>query len=360
MGDVRSLFGLLLLLAAGGLLYLLAPVLTPFLVAGLLAYVCNPLVARLVRWHLPRAAAVVLVFVCFVLVVVSLLIFLIPALQFQVSSFMEKLPGYLDWVQHTALPQLEALLGIDLALDLPAMRQAAIDHFRELGNWAGVFFAYFAQSGLSLLRWFANLLLIPVVTFYLLLDWNEITQRALMLLPPSLYPQTRRLAHETDEVLGSFLRGQLLVMLALAVIYSAGLTFIGLDLALPIGLLAGFASFVPYLGFIIGILSAGTAAYLQFHDTTILLWVSTVFLVGQLLEGMWLTPRLVGSRIGLHPVAVIFAVMAGGQLFGFMGVLLALPGAAVLKVWARHAHASYVHSRGQVRKKRRAVSRPSA
>jgi len=182
---------------------------------------------------------------------------------------------------------------------------------------------------------------VPVVTFYLLRDWDGVLRRLEGLLPPHMRARARALAAETDEVLASFLRGQLSVMLALAGFYSAGLWLLGLDLALPIGLGAGLVSFIPYMGFILGLAAAGLAALLQFHDPLTLLWVVGVFVAGQLLEGMFLTPRFVGTRIGLHPVAVIFAVMAGGRLFGFVGVLLALPAGAALMVGLRHLHEFY-------------------
>ena len=358
MTETRSIFSLALLVFAGWLVYLLAPVLTPFLFAGLLAYVCNPMVTGLTRIHLPRPLAVILVFLLFAALLAAIPFFLIPAVQSQIAAFAAKAPAYLDWLQHTALPQAEAILGVDLAPDMEAIRQTFLDHWREVGNWVGALTTYVAQSGLSLLGWFVNLLLIPVVTFYLLLDWKSILTRAKGLFPPRWQGRVQRLAQETDEVLGSFLRGQLSVMAALTVIYSVGLSLVGLDLALPIGLLAGLVSFVPYLGFITGVLTAGVAVYLQFHDAFHLLAVLAVFLSGQLLEGLWLTPRLVGHRIGLHPVAVIFAIMAGGQLFGFLGVLLALPSAAVLKVWLRHVHETYVRgSTDAPRKKRRVITR---
>ena len=360
MTDIRPIFQIALIALGGWVLYLLAPILTPFLVSALLAYVGNPAVSFLMKWHIPRALAVVLVFLLFVVLVIVLLFFLIPALQLQIIAFTAKVPTYLDWLQNTAFPQLQALLGVELGIDMSAMRQALIDHWREVGDWVKAFFIYLTQSGLSVIGWFVNLLLIPVVIFYLLLDWDELLARVLALVPAPRRIMMARLARETDDVLGSFLRGQLLVMAALATVYSVGLTFVGLDLALPIGVLAGLVSFVPYLGFITGLLSAAVAAYLQFHDTYSLLWVGGVFLTGQVLESLWLTPRLVGNRIGLHPVAVIFSVMAGGQLFGFTGVLLALPAAAVLKVWLRHLHEFYAGSApGHPGPKRRRARRPS-
>jgi predicted PurR-regulated permease PerM len=358
--DARTVFQLALIALGGWLIYLLAPILTPFLVSGLLAYLGNPAVSRLERWHLPRVLAVALVFLLFVVIIVVLLFFLIPALQRQVFAFTVKVPDYIDWLQQTGIPHWQALLGLDLGIDMATMRQKLIDHWRELSNGVGALFVYITRSGLSVIGWLANLLLIPVVVFYLLLDWEKLLERALALVPRRNRARVAALAREGNEVLGSFLRGQLLVMAALATVYAVGLTLAGLDLALPLGVLAGLVSFVPYLGFITGLLSAGIAAYLQFHDGLSLLWVAGVFLTGQLLESLWLTPRLVGDRIGLHPVAVIFAVMAGGQLFGFAGILLALPAAAVLKVWLRHLHEFYIgESDDRNGKKRRAPKRAS-
>jgi predicted PurR-regulated permease PerM len=336
MTDTRLLFQLALVAGTAWVIYLLAPILTPFLVSALLAYLGNPVVDRLVRWRWPRPLAVAVVFMLFLLLVVGLLFFLIPALQAQITSFITKAPTYLDWLQNEALPRLQALLGVELSLDIEAIRQTLLGHWREVGDWATAFFLYITRSGLSIIGWLAAALLVPVVTFYMLLDWDNLLARVLSLFPPRRHGQVTALARESDEVLGSFLRGQLLVMAALAVVYSVGLTLAGLDLALPIGIMAGLVSFVPYLGFILGVLAAAMAAYLQFQDPTILLGVGIVFLAGQLLESLWLTPKLVGDRIGLHPVAVIFAVMAGGQLFGFTGILLALPTAAVMKIWLRH------------------------
>lgn len=359
MTDTRSVFQLVWFALGGWLIYLLAPILTPFLISGLLAYLGNPLVKRLVSWRIPRALAVALVFLLFLLLVTLLLFFLIPALQAQIISFTPKIPVYLDWLQHTGLPRLQTLLGVNLGLDMASMRQTLLDHWREVGDWVSAFFVYITRSGFSVIGWFVNLLLIPVVVFYLLLDWDRLLARTLTLVPSRRQAWAARLARETDEVLGSFLRGQLLVMTVLAGVYSVGLTLVGLDLALPIGVLAGLVSFVPYLGFISGLLSAAVAAYLQFHDMPLLFWVFGVFLTGQLLESLWLTPRLVGNRIGLHPVAVIFAIMAGGQLFGFTGILLALPAAAVLKVWLRHAREFYSEPAGQAEKKRRTARKRS-
>ena len=200
------------------------------------------------------------------------------------------------------------------------------------------------RSGQVLLGWLTYLLLIPVVTFYLLRDWDILVASVRDLLPQRAAPTITKLAGEIDAVLAEFLRGQLTVMLALALIYTVGLWMVGLDLAFVIGMLAGLVSFVPYMGVVVGLSSAVIAAFLQFQDVVHLAGVAAVFGVGQVLEGMVLSPMLVGDRIGLHPVAVIFAVMAGGQLFGFFGVLVALPVAAAVVVVLRHSRDEYLKS----------------
>ncbi len=342
MNNPRLIVGLGFVVGTGVLVYLLAPVLMPFLVGALLAYLGQPLVAGLTRRRLPRVVAVLAVFALFIAAVTALLLFLIPTIQHQIASFTQRLPRYLDWLQHEALPWVESVTGAELVLDMETLRQALVAHWQEMGGWLKASVAYVMQSGLRIVGWLVSLVLIPVVTFYLLLDWDRLLARIAALFPAAYRPRLRQLALETDAVLGGFLRGQFSVMLALAAFYSAGLWLIGLDLALPIGIAAGLLSFVPYLGFLTGLVAAGIGAWVQFQDAHMLLWVAALFGFGQALEGLVLTPRLVGERTGLHPVAVIFAVMAGGQLFGFTGVLLALPVAAVLKVWLRHLHEYYV------------------
>jgi len=197
---------------------------------------------------------------------------------------------------------------------------------------------------LFLFGWFANFLLMFVVTFYLLRDWDYIIAKTHALLPRKKEKNIVIIVKESDEVIGAFFRGQMLVMIALSVIYTVGLKIVGLETALLIGVLSGMVSFVPYLGFFVGILIASFVALMQYQEFLPLLYVVIVFMVGQMLEGMVLTPWLVGDKIGLHPVAVIFSVLAGGQLFGFVGILLALPVAAVIAVVLRHILARYTNS----------------
>jgi predicted PurR-regulated permease PerM len=337
-------FWLLLIFASGVLVYLLAPVLTPFIVSAILAYVGDPLVDRLEKLKLPRTLAVAVVFVLFTSLAILVLLILIPLLERQLATLGNKIPGYIELIQNQFLPWLNARFDLDLQMDIGSLKSSLQAHWKEAGSFAKGLMAYLTQSGAVLASWLANLLLIPVVTFYLLRDWDIMVARIHESLPRQSEPIISRLVKASDEVLSAFLRGQLLVMLCLSVIYTLGLWLVGLDIALLIGMLAGLVSFVPYLGFIVGIVAAGIAALMQFHDVIHLVYVAIAFGVGQAMEGMVLTPLLVGDRIGLHPVAVIFAVLAGGQLFGFLGVLLALPTAAVIAVVLRYMHERYKES----------------
>lgn len=340
--DLWRSGGLLALAFCLALLYWLAPVLTPFMAAAVLAYIGDPLVDRLEARRVPRTLGVVIVFVVLTSITTTLLLILIPMLERQWAVMATKFPAYVDWFMHQALPTLAARLGLETpSLDMAQIKQAMQQHWQSAGGLATQLLSSVTHSSMAFFAALANLVLIPVVTFYLLRDWDVLVARVHALLPRSIEPKVSLIARESDQVLGAFLRGQLLVMLALAIVYSVGLSLVGLDLAILIGLLAGVVSFVPYLGFIVGIVAAGLAALMQFHELMPLAYVALVFGIGQLLEGMLLTPMLVGDRIGLHPVAVMFAVLAGGQLFGFLGVLLALPVAAVIAVILRHVHEWY-------------------
>jgi len=345
MSDSQKWLLLIATAAVGLLLYLLAPILTPFVAGAILAYIGDPLADRLEARGLSRTGSVVSVFVGLSLLFLLLSLFLVPLLQNQLSLLVHSLPGYIDWLQQRAVPWLQKRLGgYAPALDLAALKGYIHTHWQAAGGVAAGLLGVLSRSGVTVVGWLANLLLIPVVTFYLLRDWDRLMARLRALLPRRVEPVVVQLARSSDEVLGAFLRGQLMVMLALGVIYATGLWLAGLDLALLLGMVAGLVSFVPYLGFIVGIIAAGISAVFQFHDLLHLVYVAMVFGVGQAAEGFLLTPLLVGEKIGLHPVAVIFAVLAGGQLFGFFGVLVALPVAAVVAVLLRYVHERYLHS----------------
>jgi predicted PurR-regulated permease PerM len=331
-----------------GLVYLLHPILSPFLAGILVAYLADPLVDRLERWRLSRTLGVVVVFALFTLLMAALLLVLVPLLGRQLTRLYELMPRMIDWAQHEALPWVQVNLGLQEDFwRLDQLKAAITTHLGKTTDVAGLILAQVTASSLALVAWITNLLLIPVVSFYLMRDWDLMLARLRVLLPRSREGTVVRLAVECHEVLRAFLRGQLLVMIALGVVYALGLMAVGLELGLLIGILAGLASIVPYLGVVVGVAAALLAGLFQFNGALYpLLAVGAVFVVGQLLESMLLTPLLVGDRIGLHPVAVIFAIMAGGQLFGFSGILLALPVAAVIMVLLRHAHELYTQSSG--------------
>ncbi|MBD3646507.1 MAG: AI-2E family transporter [Pseudomonadales bacterium] len=324
------------------LVYLLRPILLPFLVGIALAYLGDPLVDRLERLKLGRTVGVLIVFLIFLAILIGGLLVLVPLLVREVSGLVQDIPRFIAWLQETASPFLREKFGVDpFDIRLVELREELARNWRQAGGIAGRIVAEVTQSGMMLIAWAVNLALIPVVAFYLMRDWDDLMEKARGLIPRDKEPMVVGLVSECDEVLSAFLRGQLMVMLLLGCIYAAGLYLVGLDLAILIGLLAGLASIVPYLGFVVGIVAASAAAIFQFQDPVVLVYVAIVFGVGQMLEGMVLTPLLVGDRIGLHPVAVIFAIMAGGQLFGFVGILLALPAAAVIMVFVRHVHQQY-------------------
>ncbi len=328
----------------GWMVYLLGPVLTPFLVAALLAYLGDPMADRLEAKGLGRSVAVCVVFAAMSLLFAVVLLVFVPLLGSQFDTLREVLPKWLDWAQRVVLPRLQSFFGIESDALFEQLKRSLTEHWQTAGGIATQIAATITQSSLAVFAWLGNLALIPVVTFYLLRDWDLLLEHIRELLPRSRVPLVTRLASECDQVLGAFLRGQLLIMVSLGAIYATGLWLVGLDLALLLGLIAGLASIVPYLGFIVGVLAAGVASLVQFHEPLMLLAVLAVFGVGQMAESLFLTPVLVGDRIGLHPVAVIFAVLAGGQLFGFVGILLGLPVAAVAMVILRHLHHDYRQS----------------
>jgi predicted PurR-regulated permease PerM len=335
---------LAVLVVVAALLYILAPMLTPFVAAAILTYICNPLVQRLCRWKVRRTLSVVFVMLCSALLFVLLLLIMLPLLQKEFSLFAERLPQWLESAQTHLLPLLQQWFGVTLAWDAGALKNMLLDHWQSAGGVAAKMLPWLGNSGGALLELMVNLLLIPVVIFYLLRDWNGMLERIDHLIPRHWHSKVSEIVVEIDEVLAEFLRGQISVMLLMSVFYVVVLWMVGLEFALPIGIVAGMLVFIPYLGMILGLSLATLAAAMQFGVFSNVLMVWAAFAVGQLLEGMVVTPLLVGERVGLHPLAVIFALMAFGQLFGFFGILLALPLAAILLVTLRHVGASYVDS----------------
>ena len=327
--EIRILVPLSIIIAFGILVYLLAPMLAPFVVGALLAYLGDPLIDRLEAYKLSRGLAVACVFLI-LLVVISLAMFwLIPLLADQINGLIKRLPLFIERLDQRA-DALAAQFGV--TVDSSSFKQIALDYLPEAGNATKGLLKTITQSGGFLIGGVVFVMLTPLITFYLLRDWDIMVAHIHELIPHSVRATVTRLAKQSDRMLSAFLRGQVLVMTALGSVYAIGLSLIGLQFALLIGFIAGILSFIPYLGTLVGILLAA-ALYVAEYQEWIGLWkVALVFLVGQSLEGYFLTPWLVGDKIGLHPVAVIFAVLAGGQLFGFVGVLLALPASSILVV----------------------------
>lgn len=331
----RPALTLAAVLGLGVLLYLLSPILSPFLLAAALAYLCDPLVDRLEARKLSRTAGTVIVLLGLALIFVILILILAPLVQAQTRLFMQQLPMLLEWAGNTALPWFSATFGVDLVRDQAEIVAWLRAHVTELTQLTR-YLPRLADQGLALIGFLANLLLVPVVLFYLLRDWDRTVAHLADWIPDRLRPRVESIVREFDSILSQFVRGQIMVILVMAALYSFGLWIAGLDYALAVGLVSGILVFVPYLGTIVGVLLATLAGWAQFGALGGLLPVWGVFLVGQLLEGMLITPWLVGEKVGLHPVAVIFALMAFGQLFGFVGLLIAIPAAAVSLVALRH------------------------
>ncbi|OIP18182.1 MAG: AI-2E family transporter [Comamonadaceae bacterium CG_4_9_14_3_um_filter_60_33] len=347
----RALAWFGLLLGTVAMLWLLAPVLTPFVVAAILAYALTPVVDRidhLGRGRIPRLLAVVLVEVVFLLMLLALMLLVVPILVKQLPQLREQVPPLLDRFNVFLQPFL-AQFGLQVSFDVAGLKDFAMEHLSaNFEDLLGQLLASAKLGGSVALSLVGNAVLIPVVLFYLLMEWRRFIDLVLVLVPPRLRPAVDSFTSEADLVLGQYLRGQLLVMVLLAIYYSIGLALFGLDLALPIGVFTGLAVAIPYLGFGLGLILATLAGFLEFSaqagHVDVLVMVAVVYGLGQLVESFFLTPYLVGERMGLHPVAVIFALLAFGHLLGFVGVLIALPLSAVLVVAIRRMRAAYLES----------------
>jgi predicted PurR-regulated permease PerM len=300
------------------------------------------MVGRLTGRYLPRVVAVVLVLLFASALAVALALVIVPLFIKELRMLAERLPAFLIWLNQEAAPWLRERFGIDIQLDIATVKQLAGSILSSNQDLVAGLLGSLKIGGIALLTFFVNAMLVPVVLFFLLRDWDGILERIDHLIPRHLHVRARRFLAEIDAVLAEFLRGQLIVMLVMSVYYSAALSLASLEFALPIGVITGLLVIVPYIGAATGILLGTIAAVLQFDSLAGVVWVWVAFGIGQMLEGTAVTPLLVGKRIGLHPVAVIFALLAFGQIFGFFGVLLALPASAALLVALRHLNAAYL------------------
>ena len=346
--------GTMLLSQAVDFLSLLSPVLTPFVVGAMIAYFGDPWADRLEQHpKISRTAAVAIVFGAILLLAVLIVLLLIPSVQDQITALIKRFPSDIERLRTNGLPAI-------------GVQPEHVQHYLDLGYWRAWFVAKgsdvasagapvfavisafvadsLSKSSAAIVGFLVNAMIIPVVAFYLLRDWDHIVAKVASLLPRRYAAKVTGIVSEVDVVLGSFVRGQFSVMIGLGFIYSIGLWLIGIDGALLIGMFAGAVSFIPYMGLILGVIIAGLSALIQFQDIFYLLYVVLIFGVAQALEGMLLTPLLVGDKIGLHPVAVIFAVLIGEHLFGVTGMILALPIAAIAMVMIRRLIVMYKQS----------------
>lgn len=330
-------------LAIFGALWLLSSVLFPFLVGLAIAYLLDPLVDRVERWGISRATATSLVMAAFFIALVVVCVILAPLLYDQLYGLSDRILRGAENLQTVLRPYIEKYL------QMPSMPDSApggesLGMATQALRWAGSFAGQLITGGLAVFNIVSLVFITPVVAFYLLRDWAGIVATVDMWLPRDHAPTIRKLLHEIDVRLAGFLRGQALVCLSLGIFYAIGLTLVGLHYGLIIGLATGLASFIPYVGMLAGAATGLAVAFFQFESWIWVAIVAGIFLAGQFIEGNFVSPILVGDRVGLHPVWLMLAVLAGGALLGFVGVLIAVPAAAGIAVLLRYALERYLES----------------
>ncbi len=340
-----ALLSLGLVLLAVVCLVLLRGVLLPFVVGMAAAYILDPAADRLQRVGFGRTLATLVLTALFFSVLIAFVLLLLPVIVNQIVELAARLPDYLENLRSRVVPWVAQLLDRqDITRVLSV--QGLVARFSErVLNFTGQAVTNVVQSSLAVLNLISLIFVTPIVTFYLLRDWDRMVASVRRALPPWSLPTVHTLAREIDDVLAGFLRGQGLVCSFLALFYAASLWLVGLDYGVIIGLLTGVFSFIPYVGMFVGVAVGIAVAVFQFQEMLPVAMVALVFALGQFIEGNFLTPRVVGRRIRLHPVWVIFAVLAGTALFGFAGTFLGTPAAAVLAVLARFAVERWRESR---------------
>jgi predicted PurR-regulated permease PerM len=330
------------------ILYLLKPVLIPFASAFIIAYLFNPLVNKIHRIGLPRWVAISIVFIGIGVVITWAIWYLVPLVWQQLMYAKSSIPASIHWINSTFLPWSSRTFDlVPMELDVDHISAAVMDYIQTNYSTDSIqsVVIKLAQSGLNFIQVGGTVILIPIIAFYFLLEWDRMLESMRRLIPRAYEKSTLKIVGECHQVLGAFVKGQFLVMFLLGVIYAVGLQSVGLSVGIIIGMVAGLCSIIPYLGFAVGIVSAIIAAFFQFGlDWTHLILVLIVFGIGQIVEGYILQPFLLGDKIGLSPVAVVFAVLAGAQLGGIVGMLIALPVAAVIVVLLRHLRDFYEQS----------------
>lgn len=350
-GFIRKVQWAAIAIAVGWLVWKLSPILPPFVIAAMLGWLGDPLVDRIQARGASRNMAVAAVFAAMCLILLIVILILVPVIARQVETLARSWPEYQTWLSNwfynSLAPWVQTRFNFDLVgwFDGRHLIEMVREHWERVGGIAATVIGYLSRSGMGMVMWLVNLVLIPILAFFFLRDWDLFVERVASLIPRDSLATVTNLAKESNDVLGGFLRGQFMVMIALAIMYGAGLMLFGVKIGILIGLIGGLLSFVPYLGPTSVVVMGIIAALVQGLGWQGVAGVALVWAVAQVVESYILTPKLVGDRIGLHPMVVMFAVMAGGALFGFVGMLLALPGSAVLNVLLRYYVNQYRHSK---------------
>ena len=341
----QILFWLLVLGAFIAFLWLFSSILLPFVAGMALAYFLDPVADRLQRWGFSRMAATSVILLSFVVLLVIALIIVIPLLATQAADFAEKVPGYVSSLQQLMADPESSYLPGWLKAQLVSLKENLAKYVGEGASFVAGLFVQIWASGKALLDVLSLLVITPVVAFYLLLDWDKMIDKVDRWAPRDWVGVVRRLAAEMDHAIAGFVRGQGTICLILAIAYGGSLSLAGLNFGLLIGIVSGLVSFIPYLGSLLGFVLAVGVALVQFWPDY--LWITLIggiFLLGQLIDGYILQPKLIGDRVGLHPVWLMFSLLAFGALFGFVGLLVAVPASASIAVLVRYALARYLDS----------------
>lgn len=342
--ESQTRFWALALILFALVIWILKPVLLPFVSGMAIAYFLNPAVNTLARHKIPRWLGALIVLLGFSVVAGLIVTLILPLLQSQIGALISAVPGYVEQIRSHYLPWVQNWLAQFEPEDVDKIRDAAGQSVGEAAGWIGKLLQHIVTGGFALIDILALMIVTPVVAFYMLRDWPVLTAAIDSCLPRRHYEVIHTQLTEIDNTLSGFIRGQALVCLALGTIYTAGLTLVGLHYSAAIGITAGVLSFIPYVGTIFGWTVSLLLACVQFDNWTHIGMVVVVFVIGHILEGYVLTPRLVGHRVGLHPVWILFALIADAKLMGFTGVLIAVPTAAVLGVLTRFVLRQYKNS----------------
>ncbi|MDX1921814.1 MAG: AI-2E family transporter [Alphaproteobacteria bacterium] len=343
--DYQVRFWLLAILGFCAIVWVLSGVLTPFVLALAIAYFLNPLVSGLCKIGAPRWLGAIIVLLIFLAIITTATIFLAPLIRAQVVELVNSLPSYIDTLQRELWPRIKDVLEHLPAVDTGKLQDTFSQYTTDVVNFVGRMVGNVVTSSMALLDILALIVLTPVIAFYLMRDWQGMLSKVNSYLPVRHAPAIRQELHNIDMMIAGFIRGQALVSLALASFYSITLSLAGLKYGMVIGLISGLLSFIPIVGTLIGIITSLIMAFIQFDNMNSILMVGAIFAIAQILDGYFLTPKLVGDRVGLHPVWIIFAVLAGGKLFGAIGIIIAVPLAGTVAILIRLGLRQYRRSK---------------